>query len=265
MFQVNPNEAIQIAYLISDMTDATVYFVRAVMRDTLSGATLGSVNLTRSGRRFTGQLSAPGHNGASALYVDITITPYTNAGYTVQATALPEIVNSYQVAYRWSQAIGGGGSGDPFQAVDPKLIVEALLTALEPRIKAIEGKTIEIPALPTIDLVGLRKGILEDISGHLKEQEQVRKSVARHAAKVKHRDELQAKLTAELAKLDEEEPEPEIPEALRVDSRPVIFERGIGEALASPEFYSTKRLPSQGVVSHLQIARNKAHSKKKPA
>lgn len=117
--QVNPNEKIQLAALVGDTTDATVYYVQAVMRDTMANTVLGTVNLTRdsvNGRRFYGFIQAPSNNTPTGRFIDITITFYTNAGYTVKAANLPETINTYIVAQRWNYALDGDGTGDPFSS-----------------------------------------------------------------------------------------------------------------------------------------------------
>lgn len=265
--QINPNEPIVIAYLLSDPSDAGTYYARAVMRDTGSGKTLASLNLTNDGsntRRFTGVMAAPGHNGASALWVDITITLYTDAGYSVIATNYPEIVTSYMIAYRWSQAMGGGGSGDPFQALDPAVIVEALIAAIKPEFKRLRPRAQEQIEQAAPDLTGLRSGLLEDFKEHLKERDQIRRSIDRKDRKRKHKREKIRKIAEGMRKLEEQkEKDTAIPSPIRFDLPRLYVERDLEEAFSSPTPIEGQRRPSEGVVSHLAVARNEMAFKKK--
>lgn len=118
--QVNPNETIHLAYNIADPTDTTTYFPKAVMRDSATSATLGSVNLAQDAnnhRRYTGNIQAPSMTG-NGRYIDIILTVYTDSGHTTVSPVYEEILWNYIVAYRWNQALGGAGSGDPFAGSD---------------------------------------------------------------------------------------------------------------------------------------------------
>ncbi len=117
--QINPNEVIELAVLISDTTDTSTYYTRAVVRDTARNVVLDTVNLTRSAtnsRRFYGSTRAPSVNSSNGYWIDITTTIYTDSGYTTPAAAYGEEITRYMVAPRWTVAQGGGGSGDPFEA-----------------------------------------------------------------------------------------------------------------------------------------------------
>lgn len=167
MYQVNPNENIQIAYLFADPTDVTVYFVKAVMRNTASGAIVGSVNLTMSAsntRRFTGQLAAPANTSAAALYIDITATPYTDNTYTTQLTTYPETIQLYQVAQRWSYALaGGGGGGSGFANFDWTKLLKLLKDVLTEHQKVILKKMVSSRSEPDFD--ALREALMADLTG----------------------------------------------------------------------------------------------------
>lgn len=141
--QVNPQEKIQIAYLVADTTDATLYYARAVMRDTMENTVLGTVNLTRdpaNSRRFYGFIQAPSNNSPTGRYINITISLYLDAGYTNYAAAYPEVLDIYIVSQRWNAAEGGGGSGDPFYSNTLEIVREEIkkLMPVYPRLAAIQ-------------------------------------------------------------------------------------------------------------------------------
>jgi hypothetical protein len=115
--QINPNQKIQLAALISDTTDSTQYYVQCVMRDTATNTILGTVNLTNDPahiRRFYGSMSAPSQGNGGGRFIDITTTIYTDAGHTTPAASYGETIEKYLVQYIWNPSIGGAGSGDPF-------------------------------------------------------------------------------------------------------------------------------------------------------
>lgn len=115
--QVNPQEQIQLATLLSDPLDTGTYYVRCVMRDTLSNEVLDTVNLTQdpnNNRRFYGAMTAPSNLTMVGRYINITTSIYTDAGYSAYSAEYQETIDRYIVAYRWNQVLGGAGSGDPF-------------------------------------------------------------------------------------------------------------------------------------------------------
>lgn len=139
--QANPLESIKLAYLIGDTGDSTTYYVQAVMRDSGTGTTLATTNLTGSGRRFTGSIKAPADTTGRGRWVDITYTVYTDTGYSV-LSGYPEQVFSYRVQEQISAALlaagatsrdvaMGAGSGDDINYKKIKSIfVEALKVAV---------------------------------------------------------------------------------------------------------------------------------------
>jgi len=114
MYQVNPNQNIFVAYLITDTSDANTYFVQSVMRDTATGTTLGTVKLTRdanNSRRFTGSIQAPSQNAAQGRFVDIITTVYTDSGYSVKSQTYGEDMRQFLVKTLWDISLNGGGGG----------------------------------------------------------------------------------------------------------------------------------------------------------
>lgn len=108
MQQVAPASSLRIVYLIADHTDSTTYYVQSVVRDSVSGAILKTIQLTDTGdRRFFGTYQTP---PTDEVYIDITTTVYTDSGYTTKASNKYEELQQYFVKTQWGlqfQNLGG--------------------------------------------------------------------------------------------------------------------------------------------------------------
>lgn len=112
--QVQPQEKLCIAALISDPFDTNQYYVQAVMRDTLTNKVLGSIKLTQdpnNSRRFFGYIEAPSNNTPTGRYINVVTSIYTDPAYSVYSQTYEEVVQSYIVAQRWSWSLAGGAGG----------------------------------------------------------------------------------------------------------------------------------------------------------
>lgn len=110
MQQVAPSTSLRIVYLIQDHTDSNTYYVRSVVRDSVSGAILATINLADTGnRRFFGTYQTP---AAEDKYIDITTTVYSDSGYTTKAQDKYEDIDQYLVKTQWGLQFGGQGGGD---------------------------------------------------------------------------------------------------------------------------------------------------------
>lgn len=263
--QVNPNEAIQVVALNSDTTDANVYYVQAVMRNTLTGAVIATQKLTvdaANSRRFTGQIQAPGYNGASALYIDITVTWYTNNLYTIKATNLPELFTTYQVSYRWSLSMSGGGGSEGFVNFDWQKLQKVLSGHLGATRKYVSDALEGIPGAataPELDLDVIRETLMGALSEHSTAQQQVAKSIRRKklqrlliVADQKKRDDEEA---AEAKKHGETE------EVLSKILPPFKMAEA-KEPAGSLMDYGSERRPSPGIVPLHILERNRRLLKK---
>lgn len=130
--QTEPQNPLPLVYLITDHTDTNTYFVRAVMRDSLSGSIIQTINLTdRGNRRFSTQVNAPADPTGFGRHIDITITPYTDSGYTQKADTYQEKIDKWYI--RAQQSHGGGGSDIDYDYLFKRVsdIFERKLNALE--------------------------------------------------------------------------------------------------------------------------------------
>ncbi len=260
--QINPNENIPLIYLIADTSDANTYYAKAVVRNSLTGGILDTILLTQdagNSRRFYGSTTAPGHSGPGALYIDITITPYTDANYTVIASAYPEYITQYQIAFRWNLAFGSGGGVSV-----PDFNWGKFDRVLNDRMaKGLEEIMAKIPAgTPGVDVEGLRSGIMEDFKSHLKDQERIRKAIRRQKIKESKPDSRLEKMAEGVEELREAKPAMKLPKPVpspvRIDND-VPEERDLNSALYS---FGRTRRPSEGIVPEHLVLRNLVHAKK---
>lgn len=150
MLQLVPQEAFPIVYVISDPYDTATYFCRAVIRNSVSGAIIQTVNLTDLGnRRFAVTVRAPDDPSGLGTHIDVTVSVYTDSLYTTKSPNYQEENTRYLIQQRWSMALGAaGGSFERTggSTIDYKKIKEILLEAFN-----------ELPTtdIPEVDLTGL--------------------------------------------------------------------------------------------------------------
>ncbi len=123
MISLNPREQFTIVRQLEDHTDPTTYYARAVIRDSISGDTIQTVNLNDDGNgRFTRLWEVPSDVSGLGFYIDITISVYSDSGYTTKASAYGDSNEQYLVFERRPASMGGGGGAD----VDYKKIEKML-------------------------------------------------------------------------------------------------------------------------------------------
>jgi len=176
MIQLNPGQQIELIYKLTDPTDTGTYYVRAVVKNALTHATIESINLTdRGGQLFSKTWDVLQDSSANGLQIYIIFSAYTDSGYTTKSPNYQEIVEQYVIYQRWGlQFGGGGGSGVSYQKIK-EIIQEELknipqsepakeydLVGLEKRVvRAVtqEISTIEIPPQQRVDLEPIAKQI----------------------------------------------------------------------------------------------------------
>lgn len=166
--QIDPQYPLPLVYQLSDPNDTGTYYVRSVVRNSLSGATLNSINLTNGGSgRFTGTFTSPQDQTGQGFHIDVTTTVYTDSGYTTPSDVYQKENMKYLVK-RVGTVFGGGGGVDIdyekiariVQAIIDKKKFDGKAVDFKPVLEKIASvhkavKAIEIPEIPEAEKVEL--------------------------------------------------------------------------------------------------------------
>lgn len=108
--QLNPGEVFPIVYQLNDPSDTGTYYVRAVIRNARTGATIETVNLTDdTGQRFSYPWTVIQDSSGLGLFITITVTVYTDSGYTAKAVNYGIVDTTHLIHERVNRSFGGGG------------------------------------------------------------------------------------------------------------------------------------------------------------
>lgn len=112
MGELSPLSPIPVSYTASIPGDTTLYYVKAVLRDTQSSAVLQSINLAQyssTPNRYTGNFNAVQDSSGLGRPVDITVTVYTDSGYSDPSPNYQIYQTSYVIRQPWLPTLGSGG------------------------------------------------------------------------------------------------------------------------------------------------------------
>lgn len=151
MQQLQPHAIFPIVWVQENPFDTDTYYVRAVVRNSRTGATITTLTLTDNGsRRFTYNYTTPSDSSGQGLYIDITILIYTDAAFTTKSESYAEKNTQYLVIDRnvtaqtlASYLAGTLGGGDD---VDYKRIRKIFEDVLSEKPK-IEMQTIDLSSV----------------------------------------------------------------------------------------------------------------------
>lgn len=111
--QLSPSQPIPVSYSVLP-TDATLYYVQSVLRDTTSNQVLQTINLTQDPNalyRYTGAFGAVSDPSGLGRPIDITTIVYTDSGHTVLSQNYAAAQFNYVVLQPWIPTLGSGGGG----------------------------------------------------------------------------------------------------------------------------------------------------------
>lgn len=143
--QLNPGENFVITHQIGDHTDATTYYVRAVIRNALTDATLDTVNLIDRGtQRFSAPWQVPADPSGQGFYISVTTTVYTDSGYSAKSALYSEEQERHLIQVRDNPNLGmGGGVG---VASGPDIDYKKVRKIIQEELAKIEFPEVKIPA-----------------------------------------------------------------------------------------------------------------------
>lgn len=158
---LQPQSSFPIVRQISNHLDATVYYVRAVVRNA-DGDTIDTVNLTSQGsQRYQSRYRVPVDSSGQGAYISIVTSVYTDSGYTTKSDNYGDEENTYLVFDRVSGSRGGGsGGGNIDIGTIRRVVAEELDKALPEEVEdEPEEVEIEKPDTTTPKLDQLTKDI----------------------------------------------------------------------------------------------------------
>lgn len=204
-----PQSTLRIVRQLTDPQDTGTNYVRAVIKNSATGDTLATVDLTDAGtQRFTGSYQTPPDASGLGYYIDITTTVYTDSGYTSKNLNYAIETNTYHV-YQEVTHFGGGAD------IDYKKIRQII----KEEITAQEQPTIPTPRDMTPEMLGMERRIkdaLTDAVGSIRIPEQVKPDLQSVVAQI--RSTIDDALNTILLAVDNKEVTPE------TDLTPVMTE-----------------------------------------
>lgn len=131
MLQVNPRENFPIVRQLFDPSEVGTNYVRAVIRNSRTDATIATVNLTDSGggsNRFTKTWQTPADPSGEGLWINIETTVYTDSAYTTKNSNYSIESRDILIMQRVNPILGMGGGGGA--DIDYKKIAKIFRTVL---------------------------------------------------------------------------------------------------------------------------------------
>ena len=165
MKTISPQVPTVIDLSLNNPADTATYYVQAVVKDKLSGATLLTQNLTDNGNHyFSGKWTTPQDPTGQGRELLVITTVYTDAGYSVISDAYGAIYDTWIVQAR-PQFYGGGGFPAEIDYAKIEALIEAKLNTLP---APIEPEAVDLsPVLKRIDELETVLPVMEDINPSL--------------------------------------------------------------------------------------------------
>ncbi len=174
MISLQPREQFTLVRQLEDHTDLTTYYVQAVVRNSVTGEIIKTINLTDEGNgRFTKIYEVPSDISGLGFYIDITISVYTDSGYTTKASSYGDNNDQFLVFDRTPRGGGGGGADVDYKKIQKMMdgVMKAMTDAMpkmdiEPMMKMMadikkEVGMIEMPEMEKMDHTPVLKAIGE--------------------------------------------------------------------------------------------------------
>lgn len=139
--QIEPQYTFPLVYQISDPTDTGTYYVQSVIRNSLTGSLITTVNLTDGGNgRFYGSTLSPKDPTGLGFHIDVTTTVYTDSGYSAVSEKYQKESRNYLVKKLGQFGFGGAGGGSGVD-IDYQRIREIIQKEITPIVEAIVRET----------------------------------------------------------------------------------------------------------------------------
>ena len=133
---------------IADHTDATVYYVRAVIRNAYTDAIIETLDLDSKGnQRYKKDWRVPADSSGEGFYISIVTSVYSDSGHTTKSSLYGDEEVTYFVIDK-PRVVGGQGftnNGGGLARRDVRDIISEELQKIIPIITPKETEPIEIP------------------------------------------------------------------------------------------------------------------------
>lgn len=163
--QISPQKAFPITWVSSVPGDSDTHYVQAVVRNSLTMATLTTVNLTdQSGGIFSKSYTTPADPSitGTGYYIIITITVYTDSGYATKDQNFAVITNEYLVKTLVDPQTFLGGGGGVLDYREIKKVVKEVLDEAE--VVEPEPPVVVSPQINPLPMIEELKGAIQALS-----------------------------------------------------------------------------------------------------
>ena len=126
---LKPYEVFPIIRQLDDAGDSTTYYMRAVVTNARTLATIATLNMTDNGSQlFSYNWTVPADTSGEGFYIEIRTRVYTDSGYSVTADSYRVESHTYLVQSRpnLNRNFGGGGGPDIDYKKIQKMIDESV-------------------------------------------------------------------------------------------------------------------------------------------
>lgn len=175
--QLSPNSTIPVSYSTTIPGDTTLYYVQAVLRDTQSSTILQTLNLKNVSsvpNRYTGNFNPVSDPSGLGRPVDITISVYTDSGYTTLSNNYQIVQYNYVILQPWIQNLGmGGGLNIDYEKLQKmfdgsKVGNEEIGNEVSKRVKTTKVDYDRVNESIMSATEGVRTALSEEMSSHIK-------------------------------------------------------------------------------------------------
>lgn len=127
--QIEPQFTLPLIYELTDPFDSSTYYIQSVIRDSLTGNILDTINLTSQGSgRYSSTVYPPQDSTGFGRHIDVTISVYTDSNYSIYSDVYQKKIDKYIVKAS-KQSFGGGGAEVNYDKI--RKIIEEVLESKE--------------------------------------------------------------------------------------------------------------------------------------
>ena len=139
--QVEPQNTIPLIYQITDPSDSTIYYIRAIVYDSLTRDAISTHNLvSRGSGLWSSSTVAPADGSGFGRHIHVIIRVYTDSGYTTLSDIYTQQIDKYLI--KSTTRFGGGNGGG--QDIDYEKIRKIVDSIVSEKIAGFEPKPTDL-------------------------------------------------------------------------------------------------------------------------